>query len=98
MTGRRPRRRLDRLDWGLLGAHALVTVGLAVAALLGVSDPDWGGVQRFLILMALAIWIWGIVGVGVLLRWITRRWLRVLLILAAPTVILVVVFAGLARG
>ena len=88
-TNTQSRRPLSRIDRGILALHGLVAAGVGVAGFIGANDPDWGDVQRLVIVMLIGLWAGGIAIMAVLARLVSNPWGRAAVLLAGP-------FAGIA--
>lgn len=88
--------RLTPVDKGILGFHVLAAAILGAIAIAGANDPDWGDLQRFVIVMFVGAWIAGVLVVGLVARRIDRVWARTALLVVAPPAA-ILLLAGLAR-
>jgi hypothetical protein len=97
-TTKRPRPKLSTIDRAILAVHGLVAGVVGVVAFVGANDPDWGGLQRLVIVMVIGLWAAGIVAVGLVARLITHRWARALVLVAGPFIGILLVFGGSMLG
>ncbi len=83
----RPRPPLSRVDQAILALHGIVACVLGTAAFLGADDPEFGSLQRIVVVMIIGLWLGGIVLMGVITRYVIRsRWGRITLLLFGPFV------------
>jgi hypothetical protein len=76
---------LSRTDRVILGLHGFAATGLAIAGIMGSTDPDWADLQRSIVLFLYAVWVGGIALKGVIARCtMSSRWGRLGLLTAGP--------------
>jgi len=78
---RRPFSTLEKAIIAVQGAAALV---FGAYGFVEASDPDWGDLQRIVIVMSVGIWLTGIAGAAFLSRLVDNRVVRVVILLAVP--------------
>lgn len=78
------RRPLSQLDRGILMFHGLVAAAFGIVGFAGANDPEFGGLQRFLVVMLIGLWAGGIVGMAVIARLVNNEWARAVILLAGP--------------
>jgi hypothetical protein len=88
--------RLSPVDKGILALHVLAACVLGAVGRAGAHDPDWGDLQRFVIVMFVGAWIAGALVVGLVARRIEKLWIRSVLLLGAPPVA-ILLLVGAAR-
>jgi hypothetical protein len=77
-----PPRRFTVLDRAILAVHLLLAIVFGVYGLVDASDA--ASLQRLVVLILLALWVGGIVIMGVVARFISIRWLRTMVLLVGP--------------
>jgi hypothetical protein len=87
-----PRRPFSTLDWAILCLHGLVAAGVGIAAFVGANDPEFGDLQRIVVVMFIGLWIGGIIVFGATARLVANPWARAGVLLAGPFVGILVVF------
>lgn len=84
---------LSPVDKGILALHVLAAGVFGAVGIAGANDPDWGDLQRFVIVMFVGAWVAGVLVVGLLARRVEKPWIRSVLLLAAPPAAILVVVA-----
>lgn len=82
--GEKLRRPLSTLDRSILALHGLAAGIVGVIAFLGANDPDWGDLQRIVILMLIGLWVAGIVAMSFVVRLVKSQWIRTAILLGGP--------------
>lgn len=82
-TGR-PHAEFTKLDRTLIFLQGLLAVCLGVVGLIGANDPDWGDLQRVVVVMLTGLWLGGLAVMAILSRYIRPQWARAALLLAGP--------------
>ncbi len=62
----------------------VIALSVGVAAMLDANDPDWGDLQRVVVLMLMSIWLGGIVASVVLARIFDSKPGRVAILVLLP--------------
>ena len=88
---------LSRLDQTILLAHVLVAAAAGIVAFIGANDPEFGSLQRVVVVLLIGLWAGGILAMAVLARLIPNQWGRALLLVAGPFIGIVLLVAGTMR-
>jgi len=86
------RRPFSIIDRGILILHSVVAGGIGIVAFIGASDPDFGDLQRIVIVMLIGLWGLGIFAIGFFARLVSKVWARIVLLLAGPFIGIAFVF------
>ncbi len=92
-----PRPPLTTIDKAILTLHGLTAAVVGVIALFSVTDPEFGGLQRIVIVMMIGMWAGGILVMAAIARLFSRESVRVAILLAGPF-IGIVFLIGSANG
>ena len=68
----------------IIAVQFVVAVGFGAVALFQVNDPDWGDLQRFLIIVLLCIWLVGIAVSVVVARLVDSSLGRIAILVVGP--------------
>jgi hypothetical protein len=92
-----PRPPLTTIDRAILTLHGLTAAVVGVIAVFSVNGPEFGGLQRIVIVMMIGLWAGGIMVMAVIARLFSREWVRVAILVAGPFIGIVFV-VGTANG
>jgi hypothetical protein len=87
---------LTRLDRTILVVHGLLAVCFGAIGFFSVGDPDWGDLQRIVVVMMVGLWLGGLAAVATVARFVRPRVVRASLLIFGP-VLAVLGFLGAAR-
>jgi hypothetical protein len=87
-----PRRSFSRLERAILAVHGVFAAAFGVIGFLGADDPDWGDLQRLVVIMLVGVWVAGVAASAALAWRVNHRGGRVALLLAGPGIVFVLVF------
>ena len=85
-TESRRRRPYSKADKAILIAQGVLVVVVGILAFASANDPDWGDLQRLVIVMLLGLWMAGLAAAAVLARFVENRWWRYAVLLVVPFV------------
>lgn len=78
------RARFTRLDRGILVAHGLLGAGFGAIGLVSSRDPDWGDLQRVVVLVLVGLWLGGHAAIAAVARFVRPQAVRALLLIIGP--------------
>lgn len=87
-----PHPSLSSIDRAILALHGLAAGVIGVVAFISANDPDFGDLQRIVIVMLVGLWGAGIVATGYVARMVRNAWGRAALLLAGPFIGILLVF------
>ncbi len=71
--------------------HLLIALAFGIAGLLGATDPGWGDLQRLVVVLFVGVWLFGVLVMGVLTRFVDNQRARYLILLTGPVLAIVLV-------
>lgn len=71
--------------------HLLIALAFGIVGLFGATDPEWGDLQRFVVMVFVGLWLFGVLVVGVLTRFVVNQRARYLILLTGPVLAIVLV-------
>lgn len=80
------RRPLSAYERTIPIAYALVAGTFGVFSYLAADDPDFGDLQRLLVVILIGLWVLSIAAVAAVARFVDNRWSRAAILLAGPIV------------
>lgn len=87
------RRQPTRIDQWVLGIHIAAAAAFGVFGFLSSTDPEFGGLQRVLVLMIAGVWALGILVMWLIARRVESQAARVAILIAGPIVAVIAFFA-----
>lgn len=68
----------------IIGVQVALALGFGVFGILEASDPDWGDLQRIVILMMVGLWLAGIACMVLVARLVSHQVARIAILVGAP--------------
>jgi hypothetical protein len=88
------RRPFSSADRAIVILHSATAAVLGTIAFVGANDPDWGSLQRTVIVMLATLWAGGIATTTLVARVIANRWVRFAVLAVGPLVGIAVLIAS----
>ncbi|MEZ5175616.1 MAG: hypothetical protein R2823_05360 [Acidimicrobiia bacterium] len=79
-----PRSRLTKLDKSILVLQVGVATTFGIVGFVQTNDPDWGSLQRLVILFMLGLWFGGIAGSAAIALRFASPVVRAVILIVGP--------------